>query len=156
MKTTVSASRNKKVLVVDDEMDMRIFVSTLLQTGGFKPYEACSCKEGLEKCRNIDPGLIIMEIMTQGDEGLDLYCTFRKDVRFQNIPIIILSTLDKKTFVYYQNLRKLQASRRLMEPDAYLKKPPEAEELLRWANLLSGSQAKEAGIDTGGDRWTES
>lgn len=140
MNTPLSESKDKKVLVVDDEMDMRIFVSTLLQTGGFKPYEACNCKEGLERCLAIDPDLIIMEIMTEGDEGLDLYCMFRNDVRLQKIPIIILSTIDKKTFVYYQNLRNLQPNRSLMEPDAYLKKPPEAEELLRWAHLLSETE----------------
>jgi CheY-like chemotaxis protein len=151
MKTPLYASKDRKVLVVDDEMDMRIFISTLLQTDGFKPYEACNCKEGLEKCLAIDPDLIIMEIMTEGDEGLDLYCTFRKDSKLQRIPIIILSTLDKKTFVYYQNLRKLQANRSLLEPDAYLKKPPEAEELLRWAHLLSEVERKTDSGGTGKD-----
>jgi CheY-like chemotaxis protein len=140
MKTPPAEAESKKVLVVDDEKDMRIFVSTLLQTGGFEPYEACSCKEGLEKCLTVAPDLIIMEIMTEKDEGLDLYCTLRKDSRFRKIPIIILSTLDKKTFAYYQHLRKLQAERSLMAPDAYLKKPPEVEELLRWAHLLSESE----------------
>ncbi len=142
MKTPPAEAESKRVLVVDDEKDMRIFVSTLLQTRGFEPYEACSCKEGLEKCLTVAPDLIIMEIMTEKDEGLDLYCTLRKDSRFRKIPIIILSTLDKKTFAYYQHLRKLQAERSLMAPDAYLKKPPEAEELLRWAHLLSESERK--------------
>jgi two-component system, OmpR family, phosphate regulon response regulator PhoB len=142
MKIPLSENRDKRVLIVDDEPDVRIFLSTLLQTVGFKSYEACNCKEGLEKCRSIDPDLIIMEIMTKGDEGLDLYCALRKDSRWQKIPIIILSTLDKKTFIYYQNLRKLQPGRSLMEPDAYLKKPPETEELLRWAHILSETERR--------------
>ncbi len=99
MKIPISESRDKKVLIVDDESDTRIFLSTLLQTVGFKPYEACNCKEGLERCLAIDPDLIIMEIMTDGDEGLDLYCTIRKDVRLQKNPVIILSKIDKKTFI---------------------------------------------------------
>jgi len=36
----------KKVLVVDDELDMRIFVSTLLETSGYKPLTAVDGKEG--------------------------------------------------------------------------------------------------------------
>jgi CheY-like chemotaxis protein len=142
MKLPLSESRSKKVLIVDDESDMRIFLSTLLQTVGFKPYEACNCKEGLERCLSIYPDLIIMEIMTEGDEGLDLYCALRNDARLQKIPVIILSSLDRKTFIYYQNLRKLQPERNVMEPDAYLKKPPETEELLRWAHLLSETERK--------------
>ena len=140
MKSFPPENRGKTVLIVDDEPDMRIFLSTLLQTVGFKPYEACNCKEGLERCKAIDPDLIIMEIMTEGDEGVDLYCRIRKDLRFRKIPIIILSTIDKKTFAYYQNLRRLQPDRSLMEPDAYLNKPPETEELLKWANVLSGQE----------------
>ena len=140
MKIPPSENPDKKVLIVDDEPDMRIFLSTLLQTVGFKPYEACNCKEGFERCKSIAPDLIIMEIMTEGDEGLDLYCKIRKDARLRKIPIIILSTIDKKTFIYYQNLRKLQPDRSLMEPDAYLKKPPETEELLRWASVLSETE----------------
>jgi CheY-like chemotaxis protein len=89
-----------------------------------------------------------MEIMTDGDEGLELYCTLRKDVKLQKIPIIILSTIDKKTFIYYQNLRKLQPDRSLMEPDAYLKKPPETEELLRWANVLSETERRSSSAMT--------
>ena len=142
MTISLSDGCDKKVLIVDDEGDMRIFLSTLLQTVGFKPYEACNCKEGLERCRSVEPDLIIMEIMTEGDKGLDLYCTLRKDSKFRKVPIIILSTIDKKTFIYYQNLRKLQQDRGMMKPDAYLKKPPEAEELLRWAHLLSGTEKK--------------
>jgi two-component system, OmpR family, phosphate regulon response regulator PhoB len=152
MKIPLSENRDKKVLIVDDEPDMRIFLSTLLQTVGFKPYEACNCKEGLEKCQSIDPDLIIMEIMTKGDEGLDLYCALRKDSRLQKIPIIILSSLDKKTFIYYQNLRKLQPDRSLIEPDAYLKKPPETEELLRWAYILSETERRTGNVMTTGEQ----
>ena len=41
----------KRVLVVDDELDMRIFITTLLETSGYKPLSAVDGKEGLEIAR---------------------------------------------------------------------------------------------------------
>ncbi|RPJ18438.1 MAG: response regulator, partial [Desulfobacteraceae bacterium] len=41
----------KKVLVVDDELDMRTFITTLLETNGFKPLTAQDGFQGLEVAR---------------------------------------------------------------------------------------------------------
>ena len=49
----------KKVLIVDDELDMRTFISTLLETNGFKPLSANDGKEGLDLARQKKPALII-------------------------------------------------------------------------------------------------
>ena len=38
----------KKILVVDDEMDIRIFISTLVETNGYKSFVAKDGEEGLE------------------------------------------------------------------------------------------------------------
>lgn len=40
---------NKKILVADDEPDMRIFVSTVVETSGFEPVTAEDGTEALEK-----------------------------------------------------------------------------------------------------------
>ena len=45
----------KKIMVVDDELDMRVFVSTLLETSGYKPYVATHGVEGLQMAREIKP-----------------------------------------------------------------------------------------------------
>ena len=42
---------NKKILVVDDESDMRIFVSVVVETMGFLPVTAQDGAEALEKAR---------------------------------------------------------------------------------------------------------
>ena len=45
----------KKILVVDDEMDIRIFISTLLETNGYKPIVAKDGEEGLKMIKETKP-----------------------------------------------------------------------------------------------------
>ncbi len=51
---------NKKILVVDDEPDMRIFVSTVVETAGFEPITARNGPEALEKASEVGDGHTFM------------------------------------------------------------------------------------------------
>ena len=54
---------NRKILIVDDELHMRIFMATLFETSGYEPILARDGKEGIEKAREIKPALIILDVM---------------------------------------------------------------------------------------------
>jgi CheY-like chemotaxis protein len=99
---------NKKILVVDDERDMRIFVSTVVETLGFEPMVAKDGVEALEKARLNPPALVILDVMMPKiDDGIQAYRQFRTDPKLSHIPIIMLSAI----------------------PHAYMEKPPDAGEL---------------------------
>ncbi len=83
---------NKKILVVDDESDMRIFVSTVVETMGFTPTAAEDGTEALEKARADRPALVILDVMMPKiEDGIRTYQQFRKDEGLCRIPIIMLS-----------------------------------------------------------------
>jgi len=69
----------KRILVVDDELDMRIYVSTLLETNGYKPLTAVDGKEGLEVARKNRPSLIILDVMMPKESGIGLYRDLKID-----------------------------------------------------------------------------
>jgi CheY-like chemotaxis protein len=54
---------NRKTLVVDDESDRQIYVSTIVETMGFEPTVAANGAEALEKARAIPPALVILDVM---------------------------------------------------------------------------------------------
>ncbi len=47
----------KKILIVDDELDMRIFLSTLLETSGYEPVTTRDGMDGVSKARTGKPDL---------------------------------------------------------------------------------------------------
>jgi CheY-like chemotaxis protein len=121
---------NAKILVVDDEQDMRIFVSTVVETLGFEPMVAKDGVEALEKARSNPPALVILDVMMPKiDDGIQTYRQFRTDPKLSHIPIIMLSAIAQKTF--FHSIRMLSPLKgfELPEPHAYMEKPPDADEL---------------------------
>lgn len=121
----------KKVLIVDDEMDMRIFISTLLETSGYKPFATRDGKEGLEKAKAVKPDVIILDVMMPGEGGVYMYRKLKSDKLLRNIPVIMLSAVAKKTFTHFLNMLNIRIEEDIPHPDSYMEKPPDAEELLR-------------------------
>jgi len=121
---------SKRVLVVDDEQDIRVFMTTLLETSGFKPIVASNGQEGLELARKQKPALIIMDIMMPKESGIFMYREVKKDPELKDIPVIMVSALSKKTFMHSQRVVDEYEGIKVPEPAAYIEKPPDAEELL--------------------------
>lgn len=122
----------RKILVVDDESDMQIYLSTVVETMGFKPIVAGDGTEALDKARANQPALVILDVMMPGiEDGLKTYQQFREDDALGRIPIIMVSAIARKTFFHSIRLLKPLSGRQLPEPEAYMEKPPDAAELTR-------------------------
>jgi two-component system phosphate regulon response regulator PhoB len=120
----------KRVLVVDDEQDVRVFMKTLLETNGYKPVVAEDGKQGLEMARAKKPALIILDIMMPKESGIFMYRELKKDPDLKEVPVIMVSALSKKTFFHSQQVLDEYEGGQMEQPTAYIEKPPEAEELL--------------------------
>jgi CheY-like chemotaxis protein len=120
----------KKVLVVEDELDMRIFIMTLLETSGYKPIIAQNGEEGHDKAQSEKPDLILLDVMMPKEGGVQLYRKLKTDSTLCNIPVVIVSAISKKTFLHSQKTLNAHRQQSLPEPEGYIEKPPDADELL--------------------------
>ena len=120
----------KKILVVDDELHMRTFVSTLVETNGFKPISAENGEQGLELARQHKPAVIILDVMMPKESGVEMYRAIRTDPALKDTPVIMISALSRKTFFHSQKVLDQYKGETIPEPAAYIEKPPEPEELL--------------------------
>jgi CheY-like chemotaxis protein len=121
-----------KIMVVDDERDMRIFVSTVVETMGYEAIAAQDGAEALLKAGSNPPALVILDVMMPKiDDGIQTYLQFRTDPSLLHIPIIMLSAIAKKTFLHSIHMLSPRQGTRLLEPEAYMEKPPDANELSR-------------------------
>lgn len=121
---------SKKVLIVDDEPDMRVFLTTLLETNGFKPLSAEDGRQGMEIARSRKPALIILDVMMPKESGIGMYRELKGDPDLKDIPVIMLSALSRKTFFHSQRVLDEYRGEKIPEPAAYMEKPPEPDELL--------------------------
>ena len=134
--------KRKKILVVSDESDMRIFLSNLLDAGGFEPTEAENGAEGLKMATAMKPALIILDVMMSNKEGIQIYRNLKNDKTLKKIPVIMLSAIDRKTFFFYEKFKSTPSGAGVPEPEAYLGKPPEAEELIGIVQRLTKTVAE--------------
>jgi CheY-like chemotaxis protein len=128
-----------KVLIVADEIDMRIFVSTLFSEDGYQAVVVPDGNAGLLKAREIHPKLIVLDVMIPGEGGVKMYQGLKTDPSLREIPVIMLSAVARKTFSHYLKMHNIQAEGGLPSPDAYMEKPPDAQELIALANRLTDS-----------------
>ena len=130
--------QKKTVLIVEDELDMRIFISTLLETSGYQPIITRDGNEGMLKAKDVCPDLIILDVMMPGEGGVQMYRQLKTDQTLCEIPVIMLSAVAKKTFAHYLNMVNARLKDPIPDPDAYIEKPPEAEVLIKMAAALIG------------------
>ncbi|MFC1821411.1 response regulator [Thermodesulfobacteriota bacterium] len=128
--------KKKKILVVDDELDMRTFLCTFLGTCGYKPIAASNGSEGMQKVRENKPELIILDVMLPQKGGIQMYRELKTDDELKNIPVIMLSGISKKTYLHSQNMLNVSEGLSVPEPEAYIEKPPEPEELYELTKTL--------------------
>jgi CheY-like chemotaxis protein len=123
-------SEKPKILVVDDELDMRVYISTVLETSGYKPVITKNGREGIEKAKEILPDLIVLDVMMPGEGGVLMYRALKTDPELTGIPVVMLSAVKKEVFFHYLKMLNTKTEDKVSEPDAYLEKPPDHEDLL--------------------------
>jgi CheY-like chemotaxis protein len=129
--------KNIKVLIVDDEPDMRIFLCNLLGGCGYTTVPAGERREALKMAKRESPALIILDVMMPNEDGLQLYRDLKEDHRLKSIPVIMVSSIGRKTFLQYQRSYCTLPDEHPTTPGAYLKKPLNAEELIGWVHALT-------------------
>ncbi|MEG4172350.1 MULTISPECIES: response regulator [unclassified Microcoleus] len=120
------------VLVVDDNPDLRFYVSAILRDSGFAVLLARNGEEGFAVAKKRRPNLIITDLMMPLISGLDLIRMIREDEELQGTPAILLTAkADEDT--------RIEGVER--GADAYLSKPFNDRELLAEVrNLLALKQ----------------
>jgi GAF domain-containing protein/class 3 adenylate cyclase len=118
-----------RVLVVDDNPDLRSYVASVLQGSGYQVAQARNGAEGFEVAQANPPNLIVTDLMMPEVSGLEMIQMLRQDQKLRGIPIVLLTAkADEET--------RIEGVER--GADAYLSKPFNDRELLAEVrNLLA-------------------
>ena len=112
----------KKILIIEDEPQMRRNIVTILRLEQFEPIAAANGQEGVEIARRLKPDLILCDVMMPGVDGYGVLRELHDDPQTMNIPFIFLTAVDD---YYAQKFGKQMGSA------AYITKPVDFNELER-------------------------
>ncbi len=87
----------KKILIADDEIDLREALSTALSSAGYATVTAKNGAEALELALKEKPDLILLDIMMPDINGHETLNKLRKDDWGKSVPVLFLSNLDDAT-----------------------------------------------------------
>ena len=110
---TVRDRKNQKILLVEDETDVRNFIREYFE-GNYQIIEASNGIEGLELALRNDPDIIISDVIMPLMDGLEMCQRLKEEIRTSHIPLIMLtarSSVDNK-------IEGLETG-----ADAYIEKP---------------------------------
>lgn len=127
----------KKVLIVDDNPDIVAVNEEVVRECGHKALTALNGEEALSQMDE-KPDLIILDVLMPRKSGIRLYQELKSDLKLQEIPIVILSGIAKQTFLRSQKGLAEFSWAKLPEPEIYLEKPVEPDELAIVLNRLLG------------------
>jgi len=113
-----------KVLIVEDEGEIRDVVARYLENSNFEVYKAKDGFEGLSLFEEVSPDLMILDVMMPGITGFDVLKNIR---RISNIPIIMLTAKQEEV----DRLTGFE-----MGADDYISKPFSVKELVKRVEVI--------------------
>jgi CheY-like chemotaxis protein len=118
------AEDKKTILVVDDEPDVRTFLSTLLEDNGYTVITAEDGVDALERVKASRPDLITLDITMPEKSGVRFYRDVKESDAYKAIPIVIVTGIsgDFKKFI--------SSRKQVPPPEGYVSKPVDEEEIL--------------------------
>jgi len=120
----------KKILIVDDEPDIRNFLSACIEDAGFLVDTARDGIEALEKVAADPPDLITLDLMMPRRSGVRIIREFQKNEQWAKIPVILITAHARGEFGS-DEIKALSAFTANMRPRYTIEKPVTPEKIVR-------------------------
>ncbi|MBU0469606.1 MAG: response regulator [Candidatus Omnitrophica bacterium] len=90
----------KKILVIDDDPQMRKMLVTRLGKNGYLVEAACDGVEGLEKWKTFKPNLIILDVCMPNMDGFSFVQESKANEEIESVPIIVLTSREEMVDIF--------------------------------------------------------
>jgi len=88
---------SKKILIIDDDVDLVEAITTLLDAKGYEVESAPDGEEGFAKAKEKSPDLILLDVMmTRESEGFDVAAKLKGEKTTKDIPIVMITGIRKE------------------------------------------------------------
>jgi CheY-like chemotaxis protein len=132
---------NEKILVIDDDPDLVEVIRLTLEASGFEVYSAARGAEGLEKVKEVNPDLIVLDVMMDyTTEGFQVSLALRSPdaeseyAAYRGIPILMLTAIHSTTPL------RFGPEEDYLPVDAFVEKPLEPTALVQKIEEMLGEK----------------
>jgi DNA-binding response OmpR family regulator len=82
---------NARILVADDDPDLRLYLKLALQREGYEVIEANDGEQAIARAMDSAPALILLDVMMPNVDGFDACRRLKSDIRTKSVPVIFIS-----------------------------------------------------------------
>lgn len=126
-------AEQKRILIIDDEEDIRTYLSTLLADQGFQTVVAKDGAEAMKILQQEVPDLITLDISMPEKSGVKFFREIKTDDRWKGIPVVIVTGVS-------EDFRNFISSRhQIPPPEGFVSKPISPDEILNLVRTLTKS-----------------
>ncbi len=117
----------KKILIVDDEEDVRLFLADFFVERDFQVLSAASAEEALQICEKDRPDVVLLDIMMPGMDGMQ--CLEHLKRKYPSMVVIMITALKDETRM--AKAKKLGAADYVVKPFSLAYLETEMEKIIR-------------------------
>ncbi|MDO9632866.1 MAG: response regulator [Humidesulfovibrio sp.] len=133
-----------RVLVVDDEMHLRLYIAAVFETAGYETATARDGDEGFRKASEWKPDLVSLDLMMPNQGGIRLFQRLKADEELKRAGVLVVSAIGGEAFRHSLSLVRTGSGGLLPDVDGYVEKPPAPEALLREAARILEARGAQA------------
>ena len=128
----MTASKLKTILVVDDEEDLLLYLSSLFSDNGYRVITAADGREGFVKALRERPDLITLDVSMPEESGVRMFQRLRSNEDTAGVPVIMVTGIPKDFKPLLEALEPESA------PQGFFEKPIDRDVLMNRVRQLIG------------------
>ncbi|MCW5977162.1 MAG: response regulator [Bryobacteraceae bacterium] len=128
----------KKILVVDDEQDVRVYLTRLFEENGYQVSCAGDGDKALDALGADKPDLITLDISMPHKSGAKFYRQVRSEPELSGIPVVLVTGVTGPTGDPADTERFYSTRRGVPRPDGFVAKPIDRDEMIAVVKRLIG------------------
>lgn len=128
---------SKRILVVEDEPDVQLFLASTLVDAGFEVRTASNGLDAYNSVKESVPDLVTLDLVMPRQSGVLFYKRLRKNAKYAAVPVLII-TAHARDDLGQEDFADIMRGIDAPPPQGFLEKPVQPTELVRKVGELTG------------------
>lgn len=126
----------KKIMIIEDEPDIREYLLAVLSDNGYRGLGLSQGRSATKAARNHSPDLILIDIMMPRRSGISIFMELRRNAELRHIPVAFMSGISNGADFLAEEIGKAADHAPLRPPEGFIEKPIRREGLIGFLDKL--------------------